>query len=118
MNKYAEIFEKLQARYGIEDDDDEALELLAFLRSMPEAPQKPLLTETGVQILSYMQDGHDKNNKAKDIAEGMGISSRKVAGAMRKLVTDGFVEKFGQSPVVYSLSEKGINFNISEFKGE
>ena len=45
--------------------------------------------------------------KAKDIAEGLFISSRGVSGAMRKLVTDGYVEKVGQDPVIYSLTEKG-----------
>ena len=32
---------------------------------------------------------------------------------MRKLVTDGFVEKIGQDPVMYSLTEKGKNIEIN-----
>ena len=36
----------------------------------------------------------------------------KVSGAMRKLVTDGFVEKVGQDPVIYSITENGKNINI------
>ena len=32
---------------------------------------------------------------------------------MRKLVTDGYVEKVGQDPVVYTLTEKGINTEIN-----
>ena len=51
--------------------------------------------------------------KAKDVAEGLFISSRAVSGAMRKLVTDGYVEKVGQDPVVYTLTEKGINTEIN-----
>jgi hypothetical protein len=31
---------------------------------------------------------------------------------MRKLVTDGFVEKVGQDPVIYSITENGKNINI------
>jgi DNA-binding PadR family transcriptional regulator len=31
---------------------------------------------------------------------------------MRKLVTDGFVEKIGQDPVYYSITEKGKNITI------
>jgi predicted transcriptional regulator len=31
---------------------------------------------------------------------------------MRKLVTDGFVEKLGDSPSIYSITEKGINIEI------
>lgn len=79
--------------------------------------EKPLLTESGIQILEYLQNNTDtKNLKAKDIADGMDISSRKVSGAIRKLVTDGFVNKFGKGPVLYSLSEKGKEFNIKEYK--
>ena len=52
--------------------------------------------------------------KARDIAEGLFISSRTVSGAMRKLVTDGFCEKVGADPVVYALTEKGKNYNIKD----
>jgi hypothetical protein len=31
---------------------------------------------------------------------------------MRKLVTDGYVEKIGQDPVVYSLTDNGKNIEI------
>lgn len=77
---------------------------------------KPLLTEAGAEILEYLQTHNGKNLKAKDIAEGMGISSRKISGSMRKLVTDGFVDKFGKTPVIYSLTEKGKNFDITNYK--
>ena len=49
---------------------------------------------------------------AKDIGEGLFISSRAVSGAIRKLVTDGYVEKIGQDPVVYALTEKGKTVEI------
>ena len=50
--------------------------------------------------------------KARDIAEDLFISSRGVSGVLRKLVNDGFVEKMGESPVIYSITEKGKNFII------
>jgi predicted transcriptional regulator len=50
--------------------------------------------------------------KARDIGEGLCVSSRNISGALRKLVTDGFCEKMGQNPVVYTLTEKGKNFKI------
>jgi predicted transcriptional regulator len=50
--------------------------------------------------------------KSRDIAEGIGISSRGVAGTLRKMVNDGFVEKMGENPAVYTLTEKGKNFII------
>lgn len=77
---------------------------------------KPLLTESGLEILEYLQSEEGKNLKAKDIADGMSVSSRKISGAIRKLVTDGFVDKFGQNPVIYSLTEKGKQFDINDYK--
>ena len=117
MNKYLEIFERIMADYGIEDDDSGAMELHAYLQAQGSAANnKPAFTEIGLEILSYLQDGHAKNNKAKDIAEGMGLPSKKISGAMRKLVTDDYVEKYGQNPVIYSLTEKGENFDITSYK--
>ena len=51
-------------------------------------------------------------SKAKDIAEGLGISSRTVSGSLRKLVTDGFVDKVSTNPTIYAISEKGKNYKI------
>ena len=42
------------------------------------------------------------------------VSSRCIAGAMRKLTFDGYCEKFGDNPIVYSLTEKGKNYKIIE----
>ena len=116
MNKYLNIFEQLSAIYGIEQDED-AEELRSFLAAMTSTTSnKPAFTEIGLDILAYLQDGHEKNNKAKDIAEGMNLPSKKISGAMRKLVTDGYVEKFGQNPVIYSLTDQGKNFDITSYK--
>jgi len=74
---------------------------------------KPILSDNGKLILRYLQENKDiRTWKAKDVAEGIGISSRGVSGAFRKLVNDGFCEKIGQSPVIYCLTEKGTNFEI------
>ena len=76
---------------------------------------KPVLTDNGKQILLYLQQNQDKTLwKARDISEGLMISSRGVSGSLRKLVTDGFVEKMGESPVIYSITEKGKNYIIEE----
>ena len=75
--------------------------------------EKPLFTDNGKLILKYLQDNSDVSMfKAKDVGEGLYISSRAVSGAMRKLVADGYVEKIGQNPVVYALTEKGKNLEI------
>lgn len=78
--------------------------------------EKPTFTDNGKLIMKYLQELPEgaPMMKAKEIAEGMFISSRAVSGAMRKLVTDGFVEKVGQDPVMYSLTEKGKNYNIED----
>lgn len=98
---------------------DEVKEFYDILRSQQDKHiDKPLFTETGLQILEYLKAQDAKSLKAKDIADGMEISSRKVSGSIRKLVTDGFVEKYGANPVVYTLTEKGKNFDIESYKGE
>ena len=74
--------------------------------------EKPILTNNGKLILKHLQKINGENLKAKDIAEDLFVSSRMVAGAIRKLVTDGFVDKVGSEPSRYSLTEKGKNFII------
>lgn len=73
---------------------------------------KPEITDNGKVVLKYMQDNSIKMAKSRDIAEGLGISSRAVSGTLRKLVNDGFAEKIGKDPVIYTLSEKGKNYKI------
>ena len=74
---------------------------------------KPIFTDNGKLILQYLKDHQETPMwKARDIAEGLFISSRAVSGAMRKLVSDGFVEKVGQDPVMYALTDAGRNIKI------
>ena len=73
---------------------------------------KPEITDNGKVVLKYLQSAPVGAYKAKDIAEELFTSSRAVSGALRKLVTDGFVEKLGSDPVIYSITEKGKNFII------
>ena len=73
---------------------------------------KPEITDNGKIILDYMQKSDLPMFKAKDIADGLYISSRAVSGSLRKLVTDGFCEKVGTDPVVYTLTTKGKEYKI------
>ena len=83
-------------------------------RGADETGERPMFTDNGKLILQFMKDKQTTPMwKAKDIAEELFISSRTVSGAMRKLVTDGFVEKVGQDPVVYSLNDFGKNIEIN-----
>ena len=86
-----------------------------YLTSLQKVVEKPKFTENGKKILVYMQDNYKDNNNifnAKGIGEGLFLSSRGVSGALRKLVTDGYAEKMGTSPVCYSLTQQGIEENI------
>lgn len=96
---------------------DEILEMRNALLEQATAEQnKPLFTELGLELLDYLQKAEGKNFKASVIGQDMNISSRKISGAIRKLVTDGYVIKYGQNPVIYNLTEKGKTFNIKEYK--
>ena len=113
---YFNLFNQLRTRYNIAEDDEDANAIGAFLEIQSKVADKPLFTEAGLEILEYLQTNNISNAKAKDIADGMGSTSRKVSGSIRKLVTDGFVDKQGQNPVVYILTEKGKTFDINNYK--
>lgn len=92
------------------DDIKAYLDILSEVKD-----EKPALTENGKVILKHLQEHSDiRLWKAKDVSEQLGISSRGASGALRKLVNDGFCEKLGQDPVIYSLTEKGKTFEIIE----
>ena len=79
-----------------------------------EEKEKPLFTDNGKMILSYLREHPEVTTwKAKDIAEGMFVSSRVVSGSIRKLVTDGFVEKVSKDPVIYSITDLGKTIEIN-----
>jgi hypothetical protein len=106
------VNELIAAAPSVEPNEDSKLYWDAFC-GLDENGEKPLFTDNGKLILKYMQDNLDTPMwKARDIAEGLFISSRGVSGAMRKLVSDGFVEKVGQDPTIYSITENGKNINI------
>ena len=68
------------------------------------------ITENGYKILGFMNENANQYNnifKAKEIAEGLFMPPKSVSGSMRKLVTDGYVNKIGQDPVCYSITDKG-----------
>lgn len=84
----------------------------AFQESSGTQKEKDVITSNGLLVLTYMQDNSDKSPmfKARDMAEGLQIPSRSISGSLRKLVTDGFVEKMGGNPTFYYLTEKGKNY--------
>jgi DNA-binding MarR family transcriptional regulator len=119
VKSFLDYFDMIDEAYGGGPMPDDAKEFLESLRQQQEKEEnKPLFTETGLQILEYLQSYGEDKLKAKDIADGMEMSSRKISGSIRKLVTDGYVEKHGTNPVIYALTEQGKNFNIESYKGD
>lgn len=100
-------------------EDDETKMAIDFFQELKEnkaSTPKPEITENGAKILAYMQENYQKYNnvfKAKEIGEGLFVSSRSVSGSMKKLITEGFVEKIGSDPVAYSITDKGKNKDLS-----
>lgn len=92
---------------------DEALSYFEDFKNVTEE-KRELFTENGRAILAYLQTAEKEMHKAKDIADAMEISSKTVSGAMRKLVNDGYVEKTGKNPVIYSITSKGKEVIIIE----
>ena len=119
MSKKSEFINYVKALISGQEEPIEPNEdALAYWEALcgGNTEDKPTFTDNGKLIMKYLQELPEgaPMMKAKEIAEGMFISSRAVSGAMRKLVTDGFVEKVGQDPVMYSLTEKGKNYNIED----
>lgn len=119
MNKYKQfldyfdwLVENCKQSVVMPDEVQDVYNMLQEQQTM----EKPMFTESGLSILEYLQTCDAKSLKARDIADGMVISSRQVSGAIRKLVTDGFVDKMGSSPVIYSLTTKGKDFDIKSYK--
>ena len=106
------VDERLMSKLSNEEIPEEvALYWDAF--KMIEEVEKPPLTENGKKVLAFLQtQPSDTLWKSRDIAEQMGITSRTVSGTMRKLTSDGFVDKIGQEPVIYKITNKGKEFII------
>ena len=81
---------------------------------------KPKFTTIGKVTLRFMQENKDTYNnifKAKEIGEALGISSRSVSGGMKKLVNDGYVEKMGDTPVIYAITALGLAAEVKDAEG-
>ena len=119
--KFIEFVEHMMAQMNFSaselEEHKEAIDFFASLKATTAEQEKPLFTEKGKIIFQFMKDNKETYNnmfKAKDIGEKLAISSRGAAATIRKLITDGYVEKFGDEPVVYSLTTLGENFSFNE----
>ena len=119
MSKKQEFIKVVEGLFEENADaiPQEALDYLEDLKAKKTSTRAVEITENGKAILEYMQGAVEESDNSflsKDIAEGMFTSSRSVSGAMRKLVTDGFVDKSEDSPIIYNLTDKGKEFEIQE----
>ncbi len=93
--------------------NDDAAQYWEAFRITGASDEKKQFTANGKLILKFLQ----KNTvselwTAKNIAEELGISSRSVSGSIRKLVSDNYVEKLGENPIIYKITENGKNINL------
>lgn len=99
-----------------EEHYNEAIAYFEAFKTSADKKEKPDFTDNGKLILTTMiENKTDRANMftSKQIAECAFISSRSVSGSIRKLVTDGYVEKIGQDPIIYALTEKGMKVEIN-----
>ena len=100
--------------------DEEYTSALSFWKEFKEFKEGKVkeskgMTENGAKLLSWMKDNEEKMSNiftSKEAAEALFTSGRSIAGSMRKLVNDGYVEKIGKDPVRYSLTEVGKNYQF------
>ena len=100
--------------FGEDGLSDGARAYFEQLKAAPEKEKAPF-TENGAKVLIWMQENYESYNnilKAKEIGDGLFCSSRTVSGAMRKLITDGYVSKTEGTPTCYSLTELGMSVTV------
>jgi predicted transcriptional regulator len=115
IKKIDELLNDCPDFFGQTEEAEKALAYFEELKSGKGNGSKEI-TENGLKVLQFMQENYTKYNnifKAKEIAEGLFTSGKSVSGSMRKLVSDGFVEKIGKDPVSYAITEKGKSFSLT-----
>ena len=73
------------------------------------------MTENGAKVLHFMQEKWESFNNvftAQNIGEGLFMAPRSVSGSMRKLITNGYVEKVGSKPTSYALTNCGKDYSF------
>lgn len=107
MNKKIEFINYIKP---LVNEDDMSDEVRAYWEAFQQTneKEKPLFTENGKAILKFLQEHSEVDMwPAKKIAEELDVSSRSVAGSIRKLVSNEYVEKLGENPCCYKITEKG-----------
>lgn len=72
-------------------------------------------TENGMKILKCMQEHQEKYLNiytAKQLGELLFMPPRSVSGSIKKLITDGYVEKKSLNPISYGLTDAGKEIKL------
>lgn len=88
-------------------------EAMEYFESLKAEKKTKEMTEKGAAVLKYLQVNYetmDNTFRSKDIADGLGINGRSVSGTIRSLVTNGYVEKVGEDPVKYAITDLGKEY--------
>lgn len=74
-------------------------------------------TENGLKILKTMKENAETYMNiysSKQLGELLFMSPRSVSGSMKKLIANGYVEKVSLSPVTYSLTTLGKDYQFDK----
>ena len=76
-----------------------------------------VITEKGATVLGFIQkQPADYVFTSKMVAEALDLNSRSVSGTLKKLISDGYVEKVTTiSPITYQITIAGQEFNLNDF---
>ena len=107
--KFIEFFKEMTKDL---DMGAEYSDVMEYFNALAQEEEKPIFTDNGKVILAYMKTVPGENLKARDIADNLGLSAKTVSGSMRKLVSDGFIEKIGKDPIIYTITNKGKEITI------
>ncbi len=107
--KFKEFVQKCIAEEYVGDEKESAEKHFSKMVKTYISTSKSVITDKGRDILIYMTETPDEYElgfKSKEIGVGLDVSSRSIAGTMRKLVLDGYVLKDNSTPEKYTITEK------------
>jgi len=93
---------------------DEMNELITLIKG---DKASKAFTEKGIKILECMKENNEKYLNifnSKTLGELLFMTPRSVSGSMKKLISDGYVEKVGTNPVSYGLTDEGKNIEFDK----
>lgn len=110
-----EIFIKEVERLFLENENSISPTALDFFEDYKKSrtSNKKIITDKGIAILNAMRELGTDWITAKALSEEMDMTSRSISGSMKKLVTDGFIEKLSGNPASYKLTQKGLSYEDS-----